>query len=149
MQDLSNTTYAGRLDYSRPLADASKIELGWKGTYFFINNDVINTVLDNGNWIQDIATSNRFQYTQHIEALYAIYSGKYKQFEYQAGLRGEYTFINANQVTLNEKNDQRYFDLLRNANPQLTSEYGDLKIFYSDFPDNRKILLSLSYRFGN
>lgn len=111
VQDLSNTTYAGRLDYSRPLADASKIELGWKGTYFFINNDVVNTVLDNGNWIQDIATSNRFQYTQHIEALYAIYSGKYKQFEYQAGLRGEYTFINANQVTLNEKNDQRYFDL--------------------------------------
>lgn len=111
VQDLSNTTYAGRLDYSRPFADASKIELGWKGTYFFINNDVVNTVLDNGNWMPDAATSNRFQYTQHIEALYAIYSGKYKKLEYQAGLRGEYTFINANQVTLNKKNDQRYFDL--------------------------------------
>ncbi|WP_333627089.1 TonB-dependent receptor domain-containing protein [Sphingobacterium siyangense] len=111
VQDLSNTTYSGRLDYSKPLTDSSKIELGWKGTYFFINNDVINTLLDNGKWIQDDATSNRFQYTQHIEALYAIYSGKYKRIEYQAGLRGEYTFINANQVTLNKKNDQRYFDL--------------------------------------
>lgn len=111
IQDLSNTTYSGRLDYSKPLTDSSKIELGWKGTYFFINNDVINTLLDNGKWIQDDATSNRFQYTQHIEALYAIYSGKYKRIEYQAGLRGEYTFINANQVTLNKKNDQRYFDL--------------------------------------
>src|SRR5690606_11771103 len=39
--------------------------------------------------------------------------------------------------------------LLRNANPQLTSEYGDLKIFHSDFPDNRQVLLSLNYRFGN
>ncbi|WP_312191369.1 outer membrane beta-barrel protein, partial [Sphingobacterium sp.] len=44
VQDLSNTTYAGRLDYSKPLTDSSRIELGWKGTYFFINNDVINTV---------------------------------------------------------------------------------------------------------
>lgn len=111
VQDLSNTTYAGRLDYSKPLTDSSKIELGWKATYFFINNDVINTLLDNGTWIPDDATSNRFQYTQHIEALYAIYSGKYRQLEYQAGLRGEYTFINANQVTLNKKNAQRYFDL--------------------------------------
>lgn len=111
VQDLSNTTYAGRLDYSRPLANANKIELGWKGTYFFINNDVVNTVLENKLWVKDIATSNRFQYTQHIEAVYAIYSGKYKKIEYQAGLRGEYTFINANQVTLNKKNDQRYFDL--------------------------------------
>lgn len=111
IQDLSNTTYAGRLDYSKPLSDASKIELGWKGTYFFINNDVVNTILDNGTWIRDVATSNRFQYTQHIEALYAVYSGKHKKIEYQAGLRGEYTFIDANQVTLNKKNDQRYFDL--------------------------------------
>jgi len=111
VQDLSNTTYSGRLDYSKPLTDSSKIELGWKGTYFFINNDVVNTLLDKGSWIRDHATSNRFQYTQHIEALYAIYSGKFKKIEYQAGLRGEYTFINANQVTLNKKNDQRYFDL--------------------------------------
>ena len=38
--------------------------------------------------------------------------------------------------------------LLRNANPRLVSEYGDLKVFNSDYPDNRKVLLSLSYRFG-
>lgn len=111
VQDLSNTTYSGRLDYSKPLTDSGKIELGWKGTYFFINNDVVNTLLDKGTWIRDDATSNRFQYTQHIEALYAIYSGKFKRLEYQAGLRGEYTFIDANQVTLDKKNDQRYFDL--------------------------------------
>lgn len=111
VQDLSNTTYAGRLDYSRPLANANKIEMGWKGTYFFINNDVTNTVLENGTWVQDLATSNRFQYTQHIEAVYATYSGKYKDLEYQAGLRGEYTFIDANQISLNKKSNQRYFDL--------------------------------------
>jgi len=111
VQDLSNTTYSGRLDYSKPITDSSKIELGWKGTYFYIKNDVINTVLDQGQWLRDDATSNRFQYTQHIEALYAIYSGKYKRIEYQAGLRGEYTFIDANQVTLNKKTNQSYFDL--------------------------------------
>lgn len=111
VQDLSNTTYAGRLDYSRPLNEASKVELGWKGTYFFIKNDVINMVLDNANWVRDDYSSNRFQYTQHIEALYGIYSGKYKKIEYQAGIRGEYTFIDANQLTLEKENKQRYFDI--------------------------------------
>lgn len=111
IQDLSNTTYAGRLDYSKPLSESNKIELGWKGTYFFINNDVQNIVLKDGKWDKDVSKSNRFQYTQHIEALYAIYSGKYSKVEYQVGLRGEYTFIDANQLTLQKKNDQRYFDL--------------------------------------
>ena len=38
--------------------------------------------------------------------------------------------------------------LIRNGNPQFTSTYGDLVIWQSAFPDNRKVMLSLSYRFG-
>ncbi|MFD2599314.1 outer membrane beta-barrel protein [Sphingobacterium corticis] len=115
-QDLSNTTYAGRLDYSKPFNnEQSKLEMGWKATYFFINNDVQNDTLSGNNWVLDPNTSNRFQYTQHIQAAYAMYSGKVKRFEYQAGLRGEYTFIKANQVTLNDISEQRYFDLFPNG----------------------------------
>lgn len=115
VQDLSNTTYAGRLDYSRPLGDSGKLELGWKGTYFFIDNNVFNDTLRGDQWMRDYTTSNNFQYTQHIEALYFIYSGKVRKLEYQAGLRGEYTFIKAKQVTLDETNRQRYMDFFPNA----------------------------------
>ncbi|MFD2744419.1 outer membrane beta-barrel protein [Sphingobacterium populi] len=115
VQDLSNTTYAGRLDYSKPFSDLAKLELGWKATYFFISNDVRNDTLSGNSWLRDANTSNQFQYTQHIQAAYATYSGKFNRFEYQAGLRGEYTFIKANQVTLNDISQQRYFDLFPNG----------------------------------
>ncbi|MBE8721151.1 TonB-dependent receptor domain-containing protein [Sphingobacterium pedocola] len=114
-QALSNTTYAGRLDYSAPLGDAGKLELGWKATYFFINNDVANDTLQDNSWVRDYTTSNRFQYTQHIEALYFIFSGKLQKLEYQVGLRGEYTFIKAEQMTLQETNRQRYMHIFPNA----------------------------------
>ncbi|MCL7986847.1 TonB-dependent receptor family protein [Sphingobacterium sp. lm-10] len=115
VQDLSNTTYAGRLDYSKPFNDRAKLELGWKATYFFINNDVQNDTLSGTSWRRDAGTSNQFQYTQHIQAVYAMYSGQFNRFEYQAGLRGEYTFIKANQVTLSNISQQRYFDLFPNG----------------------------------
>jgi len=115
IQDLSNTTYAGRLDYSRPLGENNKIELGWKGTYFFIDNDVRNDTLQGNNWIYDQGTSNRFQYGQHIEALYLVYTGKRNKLEYQAGVRGEYTFIKSKQVTLDQNARQEYFELFPSA----------------------------------
>ncbi|KGE12827.1 outer membrane beta-barrel family protein [Sphingobacterium deserti] len=115
VQELSNTTYAGRLDYSKPFSEVAKLEMGWKATYFFIDNDVQNDTLRGTDWLHDANTSNEFQYTQHIQAAYLLYSGKIKRFEYQAGLRGEYTFIKANQLTLGDISRQRYFDLFPNG----------------------------------
>ncbi|WDF69745.1 outer membrane beta-barrel family protein [Sphingobacterium oryzagri] len=115
VQQLSNTTYAGRLDYSKPFSEQAKLEMGWKATYFFIDNDVRNDTLRADEWLRDANTSNKFQYTQHIQAAYMAYSGKIKRFEYQAGLRGEYTFIKANQLTLADISRQRYFDLFPNG----------------------------------
>lgn len=111
VQNLSNTTYAGRLDYSKPLGDAQKLEMGWKGTYFHIDNDVRNDTLQGNNWIFDPGTSNQFQYGQHIEALYLIYSATNDKAEYQLGVRGEYTFIKSKQITLNQIEHQRYFNI--------------------------------------
>ena len=115
VQDLSNTTYAGRLDYSKPLGDERKIEMGWKGTYFFIDNHVRNDTLQGNSWIYDPNTSNQFQYGQHIEALYLVYTAKTGKLEYQGGLRGEYTFIKSKQVTLNQSERQQYFDIFPSA----------------------------------
>jgi outer membrane cobalamin receptor len=76
---------------------------------------VLNDTLRGDDWQRDANTSNQFQYTQHIQAAYLLYSGKIKRFEYQAGLRGEYTFIKANQLTLDDISRQRYFDLFPNG----------------------------------
>lgn len=114
VQDLSNTTYTARMDYSKPYAN-SKLELGYKFTHFFINNSVQNDTLAQDKWVVDNNSSNNFQYTQHVQAAYFIYSGKSGKFEYQAGLRGEYAYIETLQKTLDKKNRNNYMDIFPNA----------------------------------
>ncbi|MBL1410766.1 outer membrane beta-barrel family protein [Sphingobacterium faecale] len=114
VQDLSNTTYTARMDYSKPYTN-SKLELGYKFTHFFIDNSVQNDTLVHDKWALDNNSSNNFQYTQHVQAAYFIYSGKSGKFEYQAGLRGEYAYIETVQKTLGKKNRNNYMDLFPNA----------------------------------
>ncbi|WP_437919463.1 outer membrane beta-barrel protein [Sphingobacterium sp. LRF_L2] len=115
IQDLSNTTYSARIDYSKPLANLQKVELGWKLSHLFIDNGVQNDTLESNNWIRDLLSSNLFQYTQHVQAAYITYSGKLEKIEYQLGLRGEYTFTKANQRTASQIDKKRYFDVFPNA----------------------------------
>lgn len=132
VQDLSNTTYSGSIDYILPAGKDSKIELGWKGTYLYIDNSVRNDTLQHDTaWMRDNATSNAFRYGQHLQAGYIIYSSKLKKLSYQAGLRGEYTGTLANQVTLHEKVKRHYFDLFPN--------------FYLNYPLSDKHHTRLAY----
>lgn len=114
LQNLSNTTYVARVDYSKPYKD-SKLELGWKVTHFFIDNNVRNYTLAIDSWIRDANSSNAFQYTQHVQAGYLIYSGKKGKFEYQAGLRSEYAYIKTVQKTLDKNSKNNYLDIFPNA----------------------------------
>ncbi len=115
VQDLSNTTYVGSVDYTRPLTATSKVELGWRATYLYIDNFVRNDTLHNGQqWSYDNLTSNRFRYGQHVQAVYAIYGGHWGNLEFQAGIRGEYTGTEAEQVTLDSLTQQHYIDLFPN-----------------------------------
>lgn len=115
IQKLSNTTYAVRIDYSQPLAENHNIELGWKGSYLAIDNSTRNDTLATDSWMMDSRASNAFRYSQHVQAGYLIYSGKINAFEYQAGIRGEYTALKADQRTLNKVDKTDYFDWFPNA----------------------------------
>jgi len=39
--------------------------------------------------------------------------------------------------------------IVRNARPTYSTTFNDLHIIHQNFPDNRKVLLSLHYRFGS
>ncbi|WP_177181198.1 outer membrane beta-barrel protein [Parapedobacter koreensis] len=133
IQDLANTTYLGTIDYSRPLGANSKLEIGWKGTYLWINNLALNDTLQDGTrWVYDALTSNRFQYGQHVEAAYAIYHTSWKKLGIQMGIRGEYTGTEARQVTLESVVKQHYFDLFPNLFLSYPlSERHQLRLAYS------------------
>lgn len=115
IQDLSNTTYSARLDYSQPIGDKSLYEAGWKGSLFYIDNQLNNDTLSNGYWTKDERSSNNFQYTQHVEAAYLTFSSKILKFEYKLGLRAEYTHTKADQKTSTNTTENNYFNLFPTA----------------------------------
>lgn len=115
VQDLSNTTYSARVDYSQPIGKNSLYEVGWKGSHFYINNKLSNDTLSNNKWIKDGGSSNDFQYTQHVEAAYLTFASKVKRFDYKLGLRSEYTYTKADQKTNAKTIEKNYIHFFPTA----------------------------------
>ncbi|TLU99242.1 outer membrane beta-barrel protein [Dyadobacter luticola] len=99
-----------KLDYAQPLWKG-KFETGLKSSYVASdNNMVFETKAD--DWQLDPTRSNRFKYTENVNAAYLNYSGNIsKKVKYQVGLRGEHTHSIGNSVTLNQKRDRNYVNL--------------------------------------
>jgi outer membrane receptor protein involved in Fe transport len=83
-----------QLDYVRPIGAASKLELGYQvriddefGTYLFEDYDH-----NQADWIENPLYSSDLDFFRNIQGAYATYGGEWKGFQYQLGLRGEYTY---------------------------------------------------------
>jgi FlaG/FlaF family flagellin (archaellin) len=99
-----------KLDYTQPLWKG-KMETGLKTSYVTSDNDMVfETKTD--EWVLDPTRSNRFKYTENVNAAYLNYSGSLsKKVKYQIGVRGEHTHSIGNSVTLNQKRDRNYINL--------------------------------------
>nr|WP_295934518.1 outer membrane beta-barrel family protein [uncultured Dyadobacter sp.] len=99
-----------KLDYTQPLWKG-KLETGLKTSYVTSDNDMVfETKTD--EWQLDPTRSNRFKYTENVNAAYLNYSGSIsKKIKYQVGFRGEHTHSIGNSVTLNQKRDRNYINL--------------------------------------
>ena len=122
-----------KLDYARPLKKG-KFETGLKSSFVSSDNNMTFEVFDD-NWQLDPSRTNRFKYTENINAVYANYSGQINpKTKFQMGLRAEHTHSIGNSVTLNEKRDRNYVNVF----PSL---------FLSRNLDSSNVLnLSYSYR---
>ena len=81
------------IDYTQPLKDSLILETG----YQFKGEDLFNGFTSesfdpiNNIWGNDSALTNHFHYLQNINAVYISLNAKFKHFNVEAGLRGEYT----------------------------------------------------------
>lgn len=106
-------------DYSKKFSDLAKIDAGIKGDINTRNNTSDGYQGANEDQLTPVAAMrNDFNSNEDIYAAYANYSGKYKSFGYQLGLRGEYTFMDNKSYeypTLNnpvmDQYKKDYFDL--------------------------------------
>ncbi|HEX9309285.1 MAG TPA: TonB-dependent receptor [Gemmatimonadaceae bacterium] len=80
-----------QVDYTRPLAEKTKLESGLKETDRWLDRDflVYKDALGDGNWIRS-NLSNTFQFDDHVHAGYGVLSQGVGKFDLQAGLRAEW-----------------------------------------------------------
>lgn len=97
-----------QVDYVYPIKENTKFEAGLQSRWDIDNSDYIYEDYDpdQNNWVNNPNISNKLEYVDAIQSVYGIYTGTFKNFGYQVGLRTEYDNRYINQVTLNE--DYRY-----------------------------------------
>ncbi|REJ83584.1 MAG: TonB-dependent receptor [Bacteroidetes bacterium] len=80
-------------DLLRPFDDKGKLESGLRSSQRDIaNNQMVFYYKEkSGNYLEDPLKTDRFVFKEHVMAAYAMYTGKLKKFDYNAGLRAELT----------------------------------------------------------
>ena len=112
LNDMYYTIFTAKVDFVKPLKGGKMIETGLKGSWVESDNDLdLSRAQEEGPFNPD-PNSNRFIYNENVLAAYFTLKGAINpNLSYQAGLRGEYSDIVGNSVTLNQVNKQEYFNL--------------------------------------
>jgi hypothetical protein len=112
LNEMYYTIFTAKVDFTKALKGGKTLEAGLKGSWVESDNDLdMSRARDEGPYEPD-DNSNRFIYNENVLAAYASLKGSFnKKLSYQAGLRGEYSDIVGNSVTLNQVNKQNYFNL--------------------------------------
>jgi Outer membrane protein beta-barrel family len=103
--------YSGKVDYTDKFWKKWTFESGLKyssirtrNSFDFYNNPATGLELVNSR-------SDRFEYAEHISAVYASITGDVGKWSFEGGLRGEYTRTNGKSIALNTNNQHNYFKL--------------------------------------
>lgn len=132
----SEKEWRGDIDLEHSFNEKSKLEAGFQlridrsdEDYRYFDHDSIS-----GDWVENMAQSNRYEFSHDIYALYGTYSTEIKKLGIKAGLRTEYTNRNLHQITGNEDFPYESFDF-----------YPSLYLTYH-LPYNQQMQLSYSKR---
>ncbi len=102
---------SAKLDYTHPLNKTTRFEAGWKSSWVKTDNDLQFTQQQaNGTWLSDPRISNRFLYSENINAGYINFNKEFKNTSLQLGLRAEHTQSTGNSLTTNQINDRNYLE---------------------------------------
>jgi hypothetical protein len=90
--------YTGKADYTKPLTKTIKLEAGVKFSSVKTDNDLQAQIFDNGAYRNDTTRTNRFIYSEKINAGYLNLNKQFKKFSIQLGLRAEQTRSTGNLI---------------------------------------------------
>jgi hypothetical protein len=116
LNEMLYTIFTAKVDLVKPLRNGNTLEAGLKGSWVESDNNLdLRKSIENGPF-EDQQGSNRFIYSENVLAAYTSFKGKISdKLSFQAGLRGEFSDISGNSLTLQQLNTQQYFNLFPSA----------------------------------
>lgn len=130
--------YSAKVDVQKPLETIkASLEGGAKVSVSRTMNDFKADNFITEAWVQDTSRTNLFDYRENVHAAYANFSQRVNdKWNWQAGLRGEYTDVTGKNTDLTAtvltKPDTSYFSLFPSAFVQFAaSEKHSFKLAYT------------------
>jgi outer membrane receptor protein involved in Fe transport len=115
-----------KLNYKHNLAEKRTFEAGLQANLFYKNIEIVSSNFDNATqvWNIDNNYSNKFDFRNNIYAAFSTYSDQLAGFDYQAGLRLEYTDRLLDQITTKQQYKYKELHLFPtlNISKQISSD---------------------------
>ncbi|UPL50736.1 outer membrane beta-barrel protein [Hymenobacter sublimis] len=153
------TLWGAKIDYIRPLRHRLRLEAGVKITQVSSDNDVLFVRTRDGVSQVDLGLTNRFRYSENINAAYVSLTRTRPELTVTAGLRGEQTNATGRQDVGQTSFSRHYFQLFPNLTLRRTlSDKHELTFAlsrrldrptYNQLNPFRSYVDATSYRTGN
>jgi outer membrane receptor protein involved in Fe transport len=99
-------------EYERPLGENGKLEAGLRSDSEWMENDFsVDSATAGNNWQPQPQLTQRFLYSENVNAAFLILGGEFGNFSGQIGVRAENTNIRTEIEETGEVNEQHYLNL--------------------------------------
>lgn len=116
--------YSAKMDYTLPLKNNGRLEMGWKSSYVQTVNKADYYVRENDEWATDYGKTNYFDYKENVNAAYvSLNKPLTKKLSVQAGLRFENTNYKGYQYGNPVKGDSSFNRSYNNLFPTIYFSY--------------------------
>jgi hypothetical protein len=105
---------SAKADFVQPIGNG-KLEIGAKTAQSQTDNDLLSEAFTGHSWENNLSQSNHFVYTEQIHAGYASIIQNRGKWDFQAGMRAEYTATKGDQKAGAMKNDTSYLNVFPTA----------------------------------
>lgn len=99
-----------KADYTKVFSKTWQAEAGAKASFVKTDSDIRYDSLLNNKWERDVLRSDRFRYTEKVQAAYISLSYDVKNWSLKAGVRAERTDAEGYSVTLDSLVRSRYLN---------------------------------------
>ena len=110
-RDQETTIYNAQLDYENTISEDTKFEAGFKFARVASLSDLKHFNVINGQNVLDLTKTNAFSYKESNVSAYLSYQTAFEKWSFKGGLRGEYTDLTGESITINQTNKSNYFKL--------------------------------------